>query len=294
MQDHLITQQARDWLQQRGVVPVSLQRMSGHTNHVFLVEQAAGTRTILRLANHCLDTGLCPLAHQAARLIAIHQDAVALGLAPELLGYDTQQGLMWLRYAGQPAVLQEGDCATLRVLLDGLHRSQLNWFDGAEQDSDGAGLSYLQQMLSRPPDGGGLLPEFVQRYAARLYESGVQRGYADYPLVPVHSDLNPGNCLYDETSGRWSLIDWDFAGMRVAEWDYAGLIVEHGWTLEQGRAFVPRRISTADLNWFCAVFALLSWDWHMQRGSPVAVLKEKQANFDYWMSMAAVTLNPEY
>ncbi|CAA6822938.1 MAG: Unknown protein [uncultured Thiotrichaceae bacterium] len=60
------------------------------------------------------------------------------------------------------------------------------------------------------------------------------------------------------------MIDWDFAGMRLAGWDYVGLVVEHGWNMKQCRAFAPPHVLTADLTWFCAVFALLSWEWHEQ------------------------------
>lgn len=281
-----IIRRAERWLQQQGVVPLSLQRMSGHTNHVFLIEQQGGVKTVLRMANHALAAGLCPLADQGGRIIALHNDAAELGLAPEVLGADAQDGVMWLRYAGQPCALQDQDYGVIRGLLECLHSSQLDWFDDSEQNSDGAMLGYLEQLLKLPAESKHLYRP-VQDYAAVLYEQGVQRGYADYPVVPVHSDLNPGNCLYDKTTGCWALIDWDFAGMRVAVWDYAGLVVEHGWELERGRAFAPESIATEDLVWFCAVFALLSWDWHLQRGSVEKLLREKQDVFLYWLSCYA-------
>ena len=258
--------------------------MSGYTNHVFLVKQNGAPDSVLRLANHELGAEFCPLAHDTARVCKIHQHAAELGLAPGLMATDIPAGVMWLEYAGEPRCVMQGNFAGLQDMLHRLHHSGFNWAESGELAADGAGLAYLEQLIHAiddpaPPDR---VP--ARHYAEQLYQLGEQRGYADYPLVPVHSDLNPGNCLHDKVRNRWFMIDWDFAGMRVAEWDYAGLVVEHGWNMEQCRAFAPPQLFTADLIWFCAMLALLSWDWHEQNGSAEAILKAKQDVLRYWMS----------
>lgn len=284
--------QAISWLEERGAGRVQLTRLGGHTNYVFLVERRYAPKSVLRLANHELSAELCPLAHHAARVCRIHQQVAELGLAPRLLATDIQDGIMWLEYVGEPHPVTQENSGGLRDMLQRLHASGLgaDWSASGEV-ADGAGLGYLQPLINVSVGSDSVSGQQHQSliavaadYAGQLYQLGVERGYAECPLVPVHSDLNPGNCLYDVVAEKWSMIDWDFAGLRAAAWDYAGLCVEHGWTLEQSRAFVPAQISTADMIWFCALLALLSWTWHVQRASGVAVLKEKRAILIYWLS----------
>ena len=276
---------AISWLAQRGVRPVNLKRMSGYTNHVFLVTQVGEPGSLLRLANHELSAEFCPLAHDTARICKIHQQAAELGLAPRLIATDIPTGVMWLEYVGEPHYVTQNNFSSLQGMLHRLHHSGFSWAESGEQTADGAGLAYLERLIDSTDDSVPPDRLFARHYAEQLYQLGKQRGYADYPLVPVHSDLNPGNCLYDRVRNRWFIIDWDFAGMRVAEWDYASLVVEHGWNMEQCRAFVPPYVLTVDLMWFCAVFALLSREWHEQNGSAEAVLKAKQGALVYWSGL---------
>lgn len=275
---------ATNWLAQQGVEPVSLKRMSGYTNHVFLVTQESAQDSVLRLANPESGAGFCPLAHDTTRVCKMHQQAAELGLAPGLMATDIPAGVMWLKYAGEPQRVTRDNFGGLQDMLHRLHHSGFNWAESGGQAADGAGLGYLEQLIHSVDDSAQPDRVLARHYAQQLYQLGEQRGYADYPLVPVHSDLNPGNCLYDKVRNRWFMIDWDFAGMRVAEWDYAGLVVEHGWNIEQCRAFAPPPLLTVNLIWFCAVLALLSWDWHEQNGSAEAILKAKQDVLIYWMS----------
>lgn len=284
---------ALNWLASRDVRPVSLKRMAGYTNHVFLVKQDNTPDSVLRLANHGSGAGFCPLAHDTLRVCAIHQQAADLGLAPALMATDGAAGIMWLEYAGEPGDLTQANAGDLQNMLLRLHRSGLNWIEPAGQVADRAGLGYLTEFMEQLSDPVVDKPPPYKRciesacnYAGRLYQQGVQRAYADYPAVPVHSDLNPGNCLFHKARDRWFIIDWDYAGMRVAEWDYAGLIVEHSWTLGQSRAFVPPEMITADLIWFCTLLALMSWHWHFQRESVSAVLQEKWRVVEYWVALS--------
>jgi thiamine kinase-like enzyme len=264
-------QQAQIWLAQQGITTAKLSSLYGYTNHVFLVESAqAPKRSVIRIANHDLASGLCPLAQHPKHVIKLHQDAVDLGLAPALLSFDDQVGIMWLNYAGEPRALQASDFPEVRALLQRLHASDLAWRSPDQTDLDVASLQHLQRLANAKH------PE-VKQTAQRLLSLAAQRGYGDYPLKPVHSDLNPNNWLHD--GSRWWLIDWDYARLMVAEWDYASLMVENGWDKTQAQVLMPL-IPLADLAWFCAAFALLSWDWHVQRGTEQ--IEQKQAITAYW------------
>ncbi|HPE60037.1 MAG TPA: phosphotransferase [Thiolinea sp.] len=252
-------QAAREWLAALGLRHPRLSRLSGgHTSHVFLIEQAQSPRrSVLRLANHGLPPALCPLASRPQQVIDRHRDAAALGLAPVLLAADATLGIMWIAWGGQERQLDPvADMARLHPLLTRLHRSDLDWERLAP---DPAGLQLLQQQLEQP----FLSPAVRETLLEPLLAQGLARGYGDWPSVPVHGDLNPGNCLHD--GRRWWLIDWDYADRRASLWDHAGLIVEQGWHPQQ--LTVPTRPAATDLAWFCACFALLSACWHIEQGS---------------------------
>nr|CAA6818396.1 MAG: Thiamine kinase [uncultured Thiotrichaceae bacterium] len=264
-----------DWLAARGVDRANLKRMSGYSNQVFLVEHENAALSVLRAPDRGVPSGLCPLAHDTARVFKIHQDVAELGLAPKVIEADLQTGIMWLEYAGEPHPLAKDNFVQWRGMISRLQQSGLDWREAGAQEHDGAGLKYLRQLSDSAPTSNG------QVYADELLSLGLSRGYADYPLVPVHGDLNPGNCLYYNACDRWFAIDWDFAGMRVAEWEYAALIVEHGWNIEWAEAFA-NKINRADLSWFCAMFALWSWEWHVQRESAAEVIAQKWRIVEYW------------
>ncbi|MEZ5476878.1 MAG: phosphotransferase [Thiolinea sp.] len=265
-------QQARDWLAARGVRSACLTRLTGgHTHSVFRVEQAqAPRRSVLRLINPALDGSLCPLAQQAEAVIRTHQQAAELGLAPAVLAADVRQGIMWLADAGEPQDLRAKDFAEIQGLLQRLHGSGLDWAQ-AGKPADPAALTHLQTLAIQTHAAAEL--------AASLLRQAEQRGYAEAQAVPVHSDLNPGNCLHD--GQRWWLIDWDFAGMQAAQWDYASLISEFGWDVQQAVAFAPQW-PVPELAWYCSNFSLLSWDWHVQRGSAADCVAHKWETVKYW------------
>lgn len=266
--------QAQTFLAQHNIHNPKLTPLTGYTNHVFLVESTQEpTRSVIRIANHDLAAGLCPLAQHPKHVIQLHRDAVALGLAPALLGFDEQVGIMWLAYAGERRALIEADFAEVRALLARLHSHDLAWRSPDQTDLDVASLQLLQGLQASSTAQ-------INQTATQLLTLAAQRGYEDYPLKPVHSDLNPGNWLHDGT--RWWLIDWDYARLMVAEWDYASLIVEHGWDSTKAQLFVPQ-MPMADLAWFCSAFALLSWDWHQQRGTDQVAAK--QASTAYWLAL---------
>lgn len=266
-------QRANNWLAQQGIYKATLTRLSGYTNDVFRVESKQNPKhSVIRLANHGLAAGLCPLAQHPKPVIRLHQEAVELGLAPELLGFDDQVGIMWLADAGERRTVKASDFAEVRTLLKRLHTSDLAWRSPDQIDLGVASLQLLQCLQTSTS------PEMSQT-AEHLLKLAAPRGYAQYPLKPVHSDLNPGNWLHD--GSRWWLIDWDYARLMVAEWDYASLIVEHGWDSAKAQLLV-RQIPQADLAWFCAAFALLSWDWHQQRGTEQVA--KKQAVTLYWLA----------
>lgn len=267
-------QQAHIWLNQHGLNHPTLTPLTGYTNYVFRVESAQHPkRSVIRLGNHALAAGLCPLAQQPKHVIRPHQDAVELGLAPKLLGFDDQVGIMWLADAGERRAIQTRDFAEIRSLLSCLHSSDLAWRSPEQTHLDGASLQILQRLQTSTHPA-------VSQTAEQLLKLAAERGYAQYPLKPVHSDLNPGNWLHD--GQRWWLIDWDYARLMVAEWDDASLIVEHAWDKTQAQWLTSPK-SLADLAWFCASFALLSWDWHAQRGTKE--LTTKQVLTTYWLQL---------
>lgn len=273
-------QRALCWLQKKGISPLSLTPMSGYTNHVFLVTQPDPSypqQSVLRLADFSLSAELCPLAHDFDKVVQKHIAVAELGLAPGVIMADQSAGAMWLQYAGQNVALKQNGFVEIYELLMRLHHSGLIWADGSQ-----ASLEVLLHGVLRKvqQEGGAFLTQAQQ--LSTLIEHGKQRGYFQYPLSPMHGDLNPGNLLHD--GQRWWLIDWDFASMQVREWDFAGLIVEHDWEVTQAQQFVPG-IALYDMKWFCSCFAFLSWHWHQQRGSDQRILAGKWQAMQYWITL---------
>lgn len=272
-------ERAADWLQQQGVPGASLTPLSGYTNHVFLVESSTlnyPQRSVLRLADFSLSVDLCPLAHQFTAVLQRHIDAAALGLAPEVVMADQHAGIMWLSYVGDRNSLGVMDFVELKRMLTELYQSGVDWGTGGQIGLE----TLLTDLLASNIEASKAVR--WQTSIRRLLTQAGQRGYFERPLVSIHGDLNPGNLLHDGT--RWWLIDWDFAGMQLREWDLAGLIVEHDWSIEQALAFAPE-MARADLKWFCGCFALLSWYWHVQRGSDLKVISSKAATMQYWITL---------
>ncbi len=262
----------RYWLSQQGLHAVRLTPLSGLTNHVFLVETLNGQaprRSVVRLANTGLAAGLCPLAHQTEQVIAHHQAATELGLSPALLAADVEAKLMWLAFAGSPRRLDAAGMVEMRGLLARLHGSGLHWATPGKPDP--AGLAELTRLAEQ---GSGVLQVRAQQLQALARPE-----YLHYSPVPVHSDLNPGNCLHD--GERWWLIDWDYATEKVALWDYASLCVEHDLSVVDSQLFVPLALQV-DLAWFCCNFALLSWNWHVERGSAESLIAAKVRVYERW------------
>ncbi len=270
-------QRALDWLQQQGVKADCLTPLPGYTNHVFLVEQSAAShtqRSVLRLADFSLSADLCPLAHQFNAVLQRHVAAAELGLSPEVIAADEQAGVMWLRFAGEQKPLKQSGFTVLRGMLNELYQSGVDWGVG--------GQVFLKELLQQniTVEWGGAVN--LSNYLQILTRQAQQRGYFDYLTSPIHGDLNPSNLLHDNQ--RWWLIDWDFSGMQIREWDLAGLIVEHNWDIEQALAFAPE-LGRADIKWFCSCFALLSWHWHVQRGSERNIISGKAATMQYWITL---------
>lgn len=251
--------------------------LAGYTNYVFKLEQDETTEfpplSVIRMANQDLAPELCPLAYHAEHIIRIHQQVAALGIAPEVLAFDSTKGIMWLAYAGQRQALSTSDHVPINQLLKQLHMSGLDW-SSSDQVIDIASLKQLKNLAQQDH------PE-LSTVAQQLVQLAQQRGYEHYPICPIHSDLNAGNWLHHQ--GRWYLVDWDFARMGVAEWDYASLVVEHGWKIEEARDFMSH-LAPQDLAWFCAAFALLSWEWHVQRQTEQVPTKRDTTH--YWLALA--------
>ena len=282
-------QRAYAWLQQQGVHADRLTPLSGYTNHVFLVEQSAALypqRSVLRLADYSRSADLCPLAHQFDAVLQRHVDAAELGLAPEVITADQEAGVMWVQYAGKRTSLRAGDFAEIRALLDALYDSDLQWLGGQSVTLQRLLAELLQQLCSLAESNvpgeapaierGSEISEVMQS----LLQQAEQRGYFDYPVVPIHGDLNPDNLLHD--GQRWWLIDWDFSGMQLREWDLAGFIVGHDLNIEQASKFLPA-VGRADMQWFCRCFAILNWYWHVKRGSEQNIISTKVDTMQYWI-----------
>ncbi len=267
-------QRARTWLAQQGVQLDCLLPLAGYSNHVFWVKQSGATypaHSVIRLADFSLSIDLCPLAYRFEAVVQRHRDMAALELAPEVIAAEPAAGVLWLHAAGQQKALRPAGFAHLRDLLSRLHHSGLDW---------GEAEPFRLRDWLRAEACPNALSHTATKQA--LYQQAQQDGYFDYPLVPIHGDLNPGNLLYD--GRRWWLIDWDFGAMQPREWDLASLIVEHDWRLEQALAFAPEMTGAA-IKWFCSCFALLSWQWHRQRGSQPQVLAAKARTMDYWIAL---------
>ena len=282
---------AQLWLAQRGILAATLTPVSGFSNHVFLVGQSNEDyprRSVLRLADFALPAGLCPLADDFKRVVARHKAAARLGLAPEVIASDEAAGLMWLCFAGKPTLPETHDLPEIWNLLHRLHQSERNaWGDETVMqpviDLEGflIDLRYqLQQSdcnLLNEHDAHDLLEKLTQ-----VQYLGYEHGYFAYPHVPVHSDLNPGNCLHD--GERWWLIDWDFSGLQAREWDLAGLIVEHDWRQKYDDVLV-NNVDHDALLWFCVCFALSAWYWHQLRGSGPRLSEQQWQRLRYWLTL---------
>lgn len=276
-----------DWLTSQSLVTASITPQQGLTNHVFRVALADGSATdwprqfIVRMVNQSISSGLNPLQDNFDTITAIHRLAAELGLAPAVVATDVDRQLMALVDCGDPRPLAAYDMPEITALAQRLRDAAPAW---AEIMPTATG-----ELATLP--AWSLLGEIAGSHrqsaalAQQLLDMGDNAGLSALPLVPSHSDWNPGNWLHD--GQRWWLIDWDFAGWRPMWWDWASLVVEHQWSWQQAQrwlapSFALDQTGQHCLPWFCATMALIAKDWYEQRESEHSHIRRAQTAVEYW------------
>jgi thiamine kinase-like enzyme len=201
------------------------------TNHNFQVA-LAGARYVLRLPRPGTAAYIDRAAEaHNARLVA------GLGLAPELVFFDPQDGVMLTRFVEgaaplTPALIRdEKRLDAAADLLRRLHGSGLQF----------RGEMHLFPMLDRYLElAGDAGPEASALAAARRASRPVEAALAARPegFVPCHIDPSPQNFL--AAPGRMYLLDWEYAAMCEPLWDVAGLSNEAGLDAEGDAALLAR------------------------------------------------------
>jgi thiamine kinase-like enzyme len=189
------------------------------TNHNFHVA-LGGARYVLRLPR----PGTAAYIDRAAEAHNARL-AAGLGLAPELVFFDPQDGVMLTRFIEgaaplTPELIRERERLIAAAdLLRRLHGSGLHF----------RGEMHLFPMLDRYLAlAGTTSPQASALAAARQASRPVEAALAARPeaFVPCHIDPSPQNFL--ATPGRTYLLDWEYAAMCEPLWDVAGLSNEAG------------------------------------------------------------------
>ena len=150
--------------------------------------------------------------------------AASIGIAPELLHFDPQSGLMLTRFIAGGVPLRAGELRRPALLRSAV---------GLVKRLHGSGLVFSGRMNLFPkldeyialaahkgwPAGLDLRPIRRQAEAARAALEG-----AEMPFVPSHVDPVPHNFV--RGSSALYLLDWEYAAMAEPMWDLAAVSIE--------------------------------------------------------------------
>jgi thiamine kinase-like enzyme len=194
-------------------VSMRLFRLSGFTNRSFLIERPGSNAYVLRLPGK----GTERYIDRAAEMENARA-AASIGLAPEILYGDPSSGILISVYIGaayplSPEKLRDrhhlqAAVDTLRRLHDSrlAFRGEMRLFPKLDQYLAIAGTRQL----------------YALRRAVERFRDLIERGWG--PLKPCHIDPAPHNFM--AASGKYYLLDWEYAAMCEPIWDLAGLSIE--------------------------------------------------------------------
>jgi len=240
----------------RSLERLSVQPLESLTNRSYRIT-LDGERYVLRIAG--AGTGRFidrPAELHNARL------AASIGVAPEVLFFDAEDGTMLTRFIADSVTLDARrmrDPATLSLAartMKRLHESGLAFAGRMElfPKID----EYLALIDERRADDCGL-------HAARGRAEALRPAFeqAAAPIVPCHIDPTPANFLLARAAAGLPalyLIDWEYAAMGEAAWDLAGLSIEAGFDEADDRRLLDAyhgQPSATDIARFRAHRALL-------------------------------------
>jgi thiamine kinase-like enzyme len=150
--------------------------------------------------------------------------AASIGIAPELLYLDPQDGLMLTRFIAGGVPLQVADLRRAELLRSAV---------GVLKRLHGSGLVFAGRMDLFPK-----LDEYIALAAQKGWPAGLDltpiRGQAEaaraalervaIPFVPSHVDPVPHNFVQG-SSGLY-LLDWEYAALAEPMWDLAAVSIE--------------------------------------------------------------------
>jgi thiamine kinase-like enzyme len=195
----------------------------GITNRNFRVTLGAGDY-VLRLPGK--DTELLGIDREAEA--AAQTAAAALGVAPDVVTLDPEDGCLVTRFVGARP-LAEGElrepellghaARALRLIHSG--RSLPTTFSAWEITA-----TYRATAIER---GAEIPPQYDDASAVAREIEPLMQGTEHHP-VPCHNDLLPANLLVDPQGVL--VVDWEYAGMGDRYFDLANLSVNNGFDPE--------------------------------------------------------------
>ncbi len=199
--------------------PLRAERLAGMTNRTYRL-QLDGRMLFLRIPGN----GAGALVDRESERHNLAQ-AIACGIAPEILDFDVEHGLLLAPYRERaltltPALLQARPalCRDVAHTLRRLHESDIAFRGRLDP------FASLRRYEARLRALGGRLPPLAAELEGALLPLEAALAKLAPPLRPCHNDPVCENFLLED--GRIWLVDFEYSGMNDPLWDVADLIVE--------------------------------------------------------------------
>src|SRR5262249_11112505 len=215
----------------RSLAGVIVEPLASLTNRTYRIT-LDGERYVLRIAGAGTERYIDRKAELRNATLA-----AAIGIAPEILYFDPEDGTMLTRFIVGSMALDAArlrEPATLQAVaqaLRRLHGSSLPF--AGEMHLFPKFDEYMALLDERIGEETGLTEARARMESLR---SRFERDAA--PFVPCHIDPSPANFLASGAAPSIHLIDWEYAALGEPAWDLAGLSTEAGSGAAEDRALL--------------------------------------------------------
>lgn len=212
------------------IASVSLERLGGLTNRVFLVDGPKG-RHVLRIpgagTEEYIDRGVEAVAARAAARAGVSPEVVAIG----------DDGLMLAAAIDDCVTMSAENFETIDGAVERAARALRQLHDSGETfDFTFDLFLMIDQYLGILKSKNATVPDGY--YDVLAQAESVRSALAAHPLpsCPCHCDPLAENFL--DANGRMWIVDWEYSGMNDPTWDLGDLAVEAELSVDKERALV--------------------------------------------------------